>query len=96
MRALKIACGQKNGAELADVPEPSPDEGSVLIQTLSLGVCGTDREIVAGALGQPPADCDTLVLGHESLGRVGVAPPGSGFSPGDHVVGIVRRPDPVP
>jgi threonine dehydrogenase-like Zn-dependent dehydrogenase len=36
------------------------------------------------------------VLFHESLGRVTDAPAGSGFSAGDLVVGIVRRPDPVP
>jgi threonine dehydrogenase-like Zn-dependent dehydrogenase len=37
-----------------------------------------------------------LILGHESLGRVVEAPSGSGFNPGDLVVGIVRHPDPVP
>ena len=37
-----------------------------------------------------------LIIGHESLGRVEQAPAGSGFKPGDLVVGIVRRPDPVP
>ena len=36
------------------------------------------------------------MLGHESLGRVRECPAGSGLSPGDLVVGIVRRPDPVP
>ena len=36
------------------------------------------------------------ILGHESLGRVREAPDDSGLSPGDLVVGIVRRPDPVP
>lgn len=36
------------------------------------------------------------MLGHESLGRVLEAPAGSGLAPGDLVVGIVRRPDPVP
>jgi threonine dehydrogenase-like Zn-dependent dehydrogenase len=37
-----------------------------------------------------------LILGHESLGEVIEAPPESGFHAGEHVVGIVRRPDPVP
>ncbi len=37
-----------------------------------------------------------LVLGHESLGEVIEAPDGLGFSPGQLVVGIVRRPDPEP
>ena len=40
--------------------------------------------------------CGDNVLGHESLGRVEEAPRGSGFAPGDLVVGVVRRPDPIP
>jgi threonine dehydrogenase-like Zn-dependent dehydrogenase len=36
------------------------------------------------------------VLGHESLGRVLEAPAGGELAKGDLVVGIVRRPDPVP
>ena len=46
--------------------------------------------------GLPPPGEERLVLGHESLGEVVEAPEGSGFAPGDLVVGIVRRPDPVP
>ena len=61
-----------------------------------MGVCGTDAEILAGAYGDAPPGSDRLVLGHESLGRVLEAPDGGGLSPGDLVVGIVRRPDPVP
>jgi len=37
-----------------------------------------------------------LVLGHESLGRVIDPGPSSSLKKGDLVVGIVRRPDPVP
>ena len=36
------------------------------------------------------------MLGHESLGRVIDPGPSSSFKKGDLVVGIVRRPDPVP
>ena len=36
------------------------------------------------------------MLGHESLGRVLDPGPSSGLKKGDLVVGIVRRPDPVP
>jgi threonine dehydrogenase-like Zn-dependent dehydrogenase len=35
-------------------------------------------------------------LGHESLGEIKAAPAESGLAPGDLIVGIVRRPDPVP
>jgi threonine dehydrogenase-like Zn-dependent dehydrogenase len=61
-----------------------------------VGVCGTDMEIVAGAYGWPPPGRERLILGHESVGCVEAAPRGSGLSPGDFVVGIVRHPDPVP
>jgi threonine dehydrogenase-like Zn-dependent dehydrogenase len=37
-----------------------------------------------------------LILGHESLGEVLDAPPQTGLAAGQRVVGIVRRPDPVP
>ena len=59
-------------------------------------MCGTDKEIAAGEYGWAPPGRDRLVLGHESLGRVREAPAGSGFAAGDLVVGVVRRPDPVP
>ena len=36
------------------------------------------------------------MIGHESLGSVQEAPADCGFNVGDLVVGIVRRPDPVP
>lgn len=65
------------------------------METLALGVCGTDREIVAGEYGWAPAGSQRLVLGHESLGRVCKGSNG-GFRPGDLVAGIVRRPDPEP
>jgi threonine dehydrogenase-like Zn-dependent dehydrogenase len=96
MRAITVLPGVANSARLDEVPPPPVADGAILVRTLALGVCGTDREIVAGAYGATPPGQDRLVLGHESLGRVEAAPPDSGFAPGDHVVGIVRRPDPVP
>jgi len=68
----------------------------VLVETLAVGVCGTDIEITSGAYGWPPAGRERLVLGHESLGRVLEAPAGAAVAAGDLVVGIVRRPDAVP
>jgi threonine dehydrogenase-like Zn-dependent dehydrogenase len=78
------------------VPDPSPSYGSVLVKALDLGICGTDFELISGEYGWAPPDSDYLVLGHESLGEVVQAPSGSGFAEGDLLVGIVRRPDPVP
>jgi threonine dehydrogenase-like Zn-dependent dehydrogenase len=96
MRALTVAPGIANSARVDDVPEPPRSDGAVLVKSLALGVCGTDREIVSGAYGWAPPGERRLVIGHESLGEVCEAPAGSGFRPGDRVVGIVRRPDPVP
>jgi threonine dehydrogenase-like Zn-dependent dehydrogenase len=96
MRAITVIPGQAGSARLDDVPEPPADAGAVLVDGLALGICGTDAEIVGGEYGWPPAGAERLVLGHESLGRVREAPDGAGLSPGDLVVGIVRRPDPLP
>ena len=83
-------------AAVTEVAEPASGEGTVLVDTLLVGVCGTDIEIASGDYGWAPPGRDRLVLGHESLGRVVEAPAASGLAPGDLVVGIVRRPDPVP
>jgi threonine dehydrogenase-like Zn-dependent dehydrogenase len=96
MRALTVRPMTANSAEVLDVPEPTAGPGEMLVEGLALGICGTDREIIAGQYGWAPEGRDRLVLGHESLGRVRTAPPDSGFAPGDLVVGVVRRPDPVP
>src|SRR5262249_31475131 len=77
-------------------PGPPESDARVLVRTLALGVCGTDREILDGRYGSAPPGQQRLVLGHESLGAVEAAPAGCGLAPGDLVVGIVRRPDPVP
>jgi threonine dehydrogenase-like Zn-dependent dehydrogenase len=96
MRAITVSPGVAESARLEDVPEPPPSDGAVLARTLALGVCGTDREILSGAYGFAPPGEPRLVLGHESLGEVEIAPPGCGLTRGDLVVGIVRRPDPEP
>jgi len=96
MRALTVEPGRPNSIALDEMPPPSASDGDILVRALALGICGTDREIVAGEYGQAPAGSERLIIGHESLGRVEEAPRDSGFAPGDLVVGIVRRPDPVP
>jgi threonine dehydrogenase-like Zn-dependent dehydrogenase len=96
VRALTVEPGKAGSARLDDVAEPPESDGEVLVETLAIGVCGTDAEIVSGAYGWAPPGRDRLVIGHESLGRVRSAPAESGLAAGDLVVGIVRRPDPVP
>ena len=95
MEAVTVVPGQAASARLEDVPEPDPALGSVVVEAVAVGVCGTDVEIASGQYGWAPPGRDRLVLGHESIGRV-VDPGPSSLSIGDLVVGIVRRPDPLP
>jgi threonine dehydrogenase-like Zn-dependent dehydrogenase len=94
LRAITVRPPNPNSVELCDVPEPPASEGELLVEAIALGVCGTDREIIDGDYGEAASGRDRLILGHESLGRVIAAY--DGFAEGDHIVGIVRHPDPVP
>jgi glucose 1-dehydrogenase len=96
MRALTVIPEHSGSLAVSDYPEPTPQDGELLVEGLAIGVCGTDKEIAEGEYGWPPPGEDRLILGHESLGSVMDAPKDSGFNPGDLVVGVVRRPDPVP
>jgi len=87
--------GTADSARLDDVPEPGAHLGSVVVEALAVGVCGTHAEIAGGLYGWAPPGEERLILGHESLGRV-IDPGPTGLEVGEHVVGIVRRPDPVP
>src|SRR6478609_4778764 len=96
MKAITVEPHKPQTAHLEDIPEPDARGGSVLVEAIAVGVCGTDVEIVEGKYGWAPRGKARLVLGHESLGRVVDPGPSSALQEGDLVVGIVRRPDPVP
>ena len=97
MRAAVVTPGLAGSGRIEDVPDPEPRNGEVLIQVHQVGLDGTDAEIFRGEYGEAPANDDFLIVGHESLGRVAEVDAAAGsLSPGDWVVAIVRRPDPVP
>ncbi|MDA8369147.1 MAG: glucose 1-dehydrogenase [Nocardiopsaceae bacterium] len=96
MRALTVVPQQAGSVRVREVEAPVAGEGELLVDGVALGICGTDQEIARGEYGSAPPGEEHLILGHESLGRVRQAPQGSGFTPGDLVVGVVRRPDPEP
>ena len=70
MRALTTAPGVADSARIEDVAEPPLSDGAVLVRTSALGVCGTDREILAGQYGVAPPGQQRLIIGHELLGVV--------------------------
>jgi len=96
MKAITVEPKIPGTARLAEIPEPDASGGSILVEAIAVGVCGTDIEIVEGKYGWAPPGKKSLVLGHESLGRVIDPGPSGALEKGDLVVGIVRRPDPVP
>ena len=95
MRALTVVPGQADSARLEDRPTPERPDELLEVRTLSVGVCGTDAEIVAGSYGEAPPGTDRLIIGHEALGRVTHSTHPQ-LPEGQLVVPIVRRPDPVP
>jgi threonine dehydrogenase-like Zn-dependent dehydrogenase len=96
MKAITVEPHKPETARLEDIAEPDARGGSVLVEAIAVGVCGTDVEIVEGKYGWAPQGKTRLVLGHESLGRVIDPGPSSSLKEGELVAGIVRRPDPVP
>jgi len=96
LKAITLEPKKPGTARLEEVADPDISDGSVLVEAVAVGVCGTDAEMVEGKYGWAPPGKTRLVLGHESLGRVIDPGPAKGLKKGDLVVGIVRRPDPVP
>ncbi len=96
MKAVTVQPGVANSVRFEEVPEPDESTGSILVEAVAVGICGTDAEIASGAYGWAPPGRERLILGHESLGRVLDPGPDRGLQKGDLIVGIVRRPDPVP
>jgi glucose 1-dehydrogenase len=96
MKAITVEPGVAGSVRYEEVPEPDESTGSIVVEAVAVGVCGTDVEIASGAYGWSSPGRDRLILGHESLGRVVDPGSNSGLHPGDLIVGIVRRPDPVP
>ena len=102
MHAVAVRPGVPDSLEVRPVPRPSLDDvpggRGVLVRVLRVGLCGTDREIVAAEFGEAPDGDDFLILGHESLGRVEAVGPGvpAELAPGTLVVATVRRPGSSP
>lgn len=64
MRAVRL---QGVGSiDLAEIPEPSPGPGEILVRVEAAGICGTDRHLYKGEFPCAPP----VTLGHEFAGEV--------------------------
>jgi len=81
MKALLLT--QYKQLELAELPDPAPGPGEVLIRVAACGICGSDVHGYDGSSGRriPP-----IVMGHEAAGIVAVLGKGvTEFAAGDRV-----------
>jgi propanol-preferring alcohol dehydrogenase len=82
MRAMVL---ERQGRPLraAELPDPKPGSGQVLLSVAACGVCRTDLHIVDGELSEPKLP---LVLGHQIVATVvGAGEGAQRFSQGDRV-----------
>jgi glucose 1-dehydrogenase len=98
MKAVAVFPGEGRYRVVSDHPEPEiASAAEAKVRVLDVGICGTDKEIVALEYGTPPEGSEYLVLGHESLVEVvETGPDVSGLKAGDLAVVMVRRPCPHP
>jgi propanol-preferring alcohol dehydrogenase len=74
---------QRQPLRPAELPEPTPAPGQVLLDVRACGVCRTDLHILDGELSEPKLP---LVPGHQVVGVVRAAGEGAErFEPGDRV-----------
>jgi propanol-preferring alcohol dehydrogenase len=82
MRAMLLDAA-RSPLRLAEVPQPEPGPGQVLVRVRACGVCRTDLHVVDGELTDPKLP---LVLGHEIVGTVAATGDGVGsVAVGDRV-----------
>jgi hypothetical protein len=70
MRALTVRPGVADSARVEEIAEPPEPDGPVLVETLAVGICGTDAEIVRAEYRQAPPGEDRLVLGVPAMERL--------------------------
>src|SRR4051812_5930331 len=82
MRAM-VLHEQRARLRAADLPDPEPGSGQVLIDVHACGICRTDLHVVDGDLDRPKLP---LVPGHQIVGQVVASGEGAErFAPGDRV-----------
>jgi propanol-preferring alcohol dehydrogenase len=68
---------------LAEMPEPTPGDGEILIAVSACGVCHTELDEIEG---RTPPPVFPVILGHQVVGKVAALGPGAGrFRIGDRL-----------
>lgn len=75
------AAGQPGQVRIVDFPEPQALSQDVILEVLACGICATDVKLV-----QKGAVNTHYALGHELVGRVVQAPPGSRWKLGQRAI----------
>jgi L-iditol 2-dehydrogenase len=81
MKALLLS--EYKHLEIAELPDPTPGRGEVLVSVAACGICGSDVHGYDGSSGRriPP-----IVMGHEAAGTIAALGNGvTGFAVGDRV-----------
>jgi L-iditol 2-dehydrogenase len=81
MKALLLS--RYKHLEIADLPNPAPRQGEVVVSVAACGICGSDVHGYDGSSGRriPP-----IVMGHEAAGTIAALGDGvKGFAEGDRV-----------
>ena len=92
MRALVLSAF---GADptVAEVPDPEPGPGEVLVRVHAASLNGFDLAVAAGYLQGMMEYRFPVVIGKDFAGTVEAVGPGvDGFAPGDEVFGVVTKP----
>jgi len=53
MKAITVETSKPGSVRFEDIPEPDIRDGSVLVESVAVGVCGTDVEIAQGRTAGP-------------------------------------------
>ena len=83
LRSLGPLSENPEPLELADVPDPTPGPGELLVRVTACGVCHTELDEIEG---RTPPPVLPVIPGHQAVGRVVASGPGTtGFTLGDRV-----------
>src|SRR5512145_2795342 len=88
MRALHVtSLVGPAGVEVVEVPEPTPDEGDVVVEVKAVGVSFPDLLLSKGEYQMKPEP--PFQIGVDFAGVVRTAPTSTGFSAGDRVACVL-------